>query len=991
MISPAKLYPELDSVEIRETIEPLGAFASAVHGTLSAPAAAAPQAPSAAALAWALEPETYPFQHVIRRLALPAADRLLPEDLARTVADPDAFARQVLGRAEARLRDAATRTLVAAVNQASGEGALRGSTPEARYQDFVTRAWSEAVEPFPVLRSAAGHVVRNAREAARDIVRRLHADREAVSRSFGIAPGDPLLSIGGADGDSHAHGRAVGILTFASGARLVHKPRDVSCEAAFETVVAHVNAEAGCALPAARTLVRDGYGYVEYVERQDVGDDSVPFMRACGQLAAVFYLLDARDMHFENILPTRRGPVAIDLETLLHPARVHTGPTREAEGNAYDEIGRSVYGIGILPLVLAGKDEDSGHVDLGFLGGDNQGVSPFKTMVFEHPFTDRVRVHLQARPAEQRSTVVRETTEREIHALAGQMADGFRQVCEAVMARPAGWTGLLRRIAPSLRLRYIHNPTSQYAQILRMTASAAAMADPELARALLHRIAIPSRFSDRRLIGSELRQMAERDVPYFTVPATGTAVHDCDGRDTGVRVDRTPLSRALAKAAALDEHVVRRQLRLLHSAFCSRFPDNHLSGGTPWSGRAAAGERTGLERLARTVADALTAGSLPDQYGHLPTTWIGPLASAQAARPWPSGVLGYDLYTGRTGPALALAAAAVHFGDERYARVAHEVFARSAGILTDGLYELRSIRQSGAGAYTGTTGLLYALAEAGRILREPGWVKAAQDAVPLVVEQIGPGDTPEVISGISGIATMVAAIGGDHRAGTLDALTDRLLRHTADPTGSWWEQSGFAHGVSGVLYALATLRDHAGSRVDEAIGHLTDRLEAFYVPRERNWSTNSAFPDRFSTGWCHGAAGIAMGLCAAASRTGDERAAERLETALDQTFRQGFGRNLTWCHGDLGNIDIVRRIAGAGRDRGLLDRGLLDQDLLDRADAVEASRLGPDVIAEKLADTGSRYAHTDSAMVGSSGVLLHLLGRLDGTRPRVSPIWHGTL
>ncbi|MGA5196484.1 type 2 lanthipeptide synthetase LanM family protein [Streptomyces exfoliatus] len=991
MISPANLYPELDSVEIRETIEPLAVFAPAVHVKLSAPSDVAPEAPSPAALAWSLEPEEYPFQRVIRRLALPAAGELLPGDLTEAVADLDAFTLQVLGRAEARLRDVATRTLVAAVNKASTDGLLRGATPHERYQDFVARGWSDALEPFPVLRSAAGHVVRNAREAARELVRRLHADRDEVFRFSGIAPGDPLLSIGGADGDSHAHGRAVSILTFASGARLVYKPRDVSCEAAFETVVERVNAEAGCALPAARTLARDGYGYVEYVEQEDIGGLSVPFMRACGQLAAVFYLLDARDMHFENILPTRRGPVAIDLETLLHPSRVHAGPTPEAEGNAYDEIGRSVYGIGILPLVLAGKNEDSGYVDLGFLGGDNQGVSPFKTMVFEHPFTDRIRVHLQARPSEQRSTVVRESTEQEIHGLAGEMADGFRQVCEAVMRRPSWWTTLLEGLAPAMRLRYIHNPTSQYAQILRMAASAAAMADPALAQALLHRIAIPSRFSDRRLVGSELRQMAERDVPYFTVPATGTTVHDCDGEDTGVRLDRTPLSRALAKAAALDEQAVRRQLRLLHSAFCSRFPDNHLSGGTAWNGQASTGERTGLERLARSLADALTAGSLPDQYGHLPATWIGPLASAQAARPWPSGVLGYDLYTGRTGPALALAAAAAHFGDERYERVARQVFERSAGILTDGVYELRSIRQSGAGAYTGTTGLLFALCEAGRILREPGWVEAAQDAVPLVVEQLGPENTPEVISGISGIATMIASIGGDHSLKALDGLTERLLRHVEEPSGSWWEQSGFAHGVAGVLYALATLPDptghHSGHhtdhptghRVDAAVGVLTDRLESFYVPQERNWSTNSAFPGRFSTGWCHGAAGIAMALSAVTARTADERAAERLEAALDNTFRQGFGRNLTWCHGDLGNIDVVRRIAGA------------DQELLERAAAVEARRLGPDVVAEKLADTGSRYAHTDSVMVGSSGVLLHLLGRLDDARPRVSPIWHGAL
>lgn len=126
MISPANLYPELDSVEIRETIEPLGVFAPAVHVKLSAPSDVAPEAPSPAALAWSLEPEAYPFQRVIRRLALPAADRLLPEELTEAVADLDAFTLQVLGRAEARLRDVATRTLVAAVNKASTEGLLRG-------------------------------------------------------------------------------------------------------------------------------------------------------------------------------------------------------------------------------------------------------------------------------------------------------------------------------------------------------------------------------------------------------------------------------------------------------------------------------------------------------------------------------------------------------------------------------------------------------------------------------------------------------------------------------------------------------------------------------------------------------------------------------------------------------------------------------------------------------------------------------------------------
>ncbi|WP_329468183.1 type 2 lanthipeptide synthetase LanM family protein [Streptomyces sp. NBC_01431] len=980
MTSPVNLYPEFDGAEIQETIEPLSVFDAAVRTVLTTASEPAPADCPAFVVNWSRMPETYPFQRVIRQLALPAAVQALPADHADMFADADDITVQVLTRAESRIRDTATRALVAAVNQASVDGVLSGDTPQDRYEHFVRAVWPTYLAQFPVLTSAVTHVVRNTRAAARELFERLAQDRDALQRRFAVARDDRLVSIGDADGDAHAHGRCVSILTFASGARLVYKPRDISCEAAFETITAEVNRMAGTALPAASALARGGYGYVAYVQAEDVTDQGAPFMRACGELAAVFYLLDARDMHFENILATRRGPVPVDLETLLHPARVHTGPKPEADGNAYDAIGRSVYGIGILPLVLPGKDENSGHVDLGFLGGDNQGVSPFKSMVFDHPFTDRMRMRLQAQPAEQRSTVVREGSEEEIHRLAQEMADGFMTVCQAVRREASSWTTLLKTTAPALRIRYIHNPTSLYAQSLRMTSSAAAMAGTDLSVGLLKRIAIPSKLSDPALVGSEMVQMAERDIPYFTAEATGTAVYDCDGNDTGARLAEPPLARALAKATALDDRVIDQQLSMLYAAFCARFPDNHLSGHKTWDVHPVGSETAPLEELARVLADDLVASNLPDKFAHLPSTWIGPLASAQATRPWPSGVLGYDLYTGRTGPALALAAAGLHFDEPRYLAVARQIFSTSAAILSDGVYEQRSVRQNGPGAYTGMAGLLLSLSVAGRMLDEPGWIKAAQEAVPLVADQCGPADSPDVITGIAGTAAMIATVGGSYATGALTGLCAHLDQHINDPRGSWWEQSGFAHGVAGVLHTLAVLRPHTGDRVDPAIGLLLDRLATFYDPREENWFTNTSTRDRFSTGWCHGAAGIALGLWQVAQTTGEPRAGEWLDTALANTVRYGFGRNLTWCHGDLGNHDILSHIAARRGDPALLD---------EIADS-EARWLHPSVISQKLADRTSRYAHTNSVMLGTSGVLLHLVRRL-APGLRISPICHGVV
>ncbi len=986
MASSQNLYPEFDDAEIRETIDPLSAHDSDVLATLLAPAPAAPAPSSPVVNRWVDEEEEYPFQRVVRRLAAQAAPPELIARHAPLFADPDTITLQLLTRAESRLRHTTTRSLVAALNTASKRGELRGDTPHARYLDFVVhRTDAQRFADFPVLRSAVGHLVRNTAAAFDELCERLTADRPSIAAAFAVDLDDPLTSIGQADGDAHAHGRSVSVLTFASGTRLVHKPRDISCEAAYEQITAHVNAHAGTALPAARTLPRTGYGYVEFVEAEDVTDISPRFMRQCGQLAAVLYALDARDMHFENILATRRGPVPVDLETLLHPARVHVGPRPEAEGNAYDVIARSLYGIGILPLVMAGKAEGSGHVDLGFLGGANQGTSPFRGLAFENPFTDTMKVVLRAEQAEQRNTVVRSGDEAEMQNLADEMAEGFADTARALVRDREAWTTLLTRLAASMRVRYVHNPTALYAQTLRMTASAAAMAAPDTALGLLKRIAIASKTSDRGIIAAELRQMAERDVPYFSAEAGGTVLYDADGKDTGARLPESPLHRALHKVRALDESVIARQLTLLYSAFCSRFPDNHLTGADTWhsaapSGPAAPGAGN-LRELAAHLADGLVASALPDKFAHLPRTWIGPLASAQAERVWPCGVLGYDLYTGRTGPALALAAAAKVLGDETYADAARQVFAPSADILAGGRYEQRSVQQTGPGAYTGLTGLLFALDTAGLLLDEPGWRQAARDAVPLAVGQIAP-DTAgaDVISGLAGTATQLAALGGPHALAALPRLTERLCDRVEAAEGTWARQSGFAHGVAGVLHALSVLRPHLTDpdqlrRAEACAAAVTDRLGTFHDTGENNWFSNVDEPERFSTGWCHGAAGITLALLARTEHSDDEQTRAWLDLAVANTLKDGFGRNLTWCHGDLGNHDVLTEAATR----------LGDGHLAERVAELEETRLRPEVFMSKLTDHRSRYAHTTSLMVGTSGVLLHLLNRL-APEARVSPL-----
>ncbi|MEU5101724.1 type 2 lanthipeptide synthetase LanM family protein [Streptomyces sp. NPDC021354] len=1000
MKTTAPYYPELSEAQISDAIAPLAQFDAQTlevfRGTES-PRATERPAIRAAVVQWCAAPERYPFQRIIRIAAASLTDPDPVTPFAPLFADPPAVLRQLLERAEARLREVYTRPLVAAINHARRHGRLMGADPALRYQHFVDQSIRGSFEElsglsFPVLRHVTRVVLTYEAHNFRELCQRLTADRDAIAATFGIDPADQVVSCGFADGDAHHHGRSVSVLEFRSGRKLAYKPRDVSCEAAYTVIAREANDWLGTSLVAAKVLERAGYGYVEYVAAEDVADISAPFMQASGELAAVMYLLNAQDMHFENVVATRRGPVPIDLETILQPVRLHLGTPAETPDNAHHRITQSVYGIGILPLLMGGRDEDSGYVDLGFLGEQGGGESPFKSLQFEAPFTDEVRLTLSKQAAEERQTVVGTLSQDEVHGLGEGMAAGFVRVCRAVMSDKGRWTALVRKAAAGVRVRYLHHPTMVYAQTLRTASSARAMSYRASYLAVLKRVAIASQSAARAIVRSELRQLAGRDIPYFTVAAADVALMDGEGAEVGAVLTTSPLDLAAAKVTALTEFEVSEQLRLIRSAFSCRFPDDHLASADdfepPLPGATAGGRATGdpgdtLAGVVTRLCDTMVASALPDRYADLPHTWIGPLASAQSNRPWPPAVLGYDLYTGRVGPALALAAAGRVLDHPAYRGLATQIFSAIAEGLSDTPSETSDTRQTAPfSAYAGSAGTPFALAAAGRLLGQPDWVRTAQQAVPDVLDLVGAhpaADRPlDMISGLAGVLSCVTAIGGPHAGESAAALTamltDALRPDAHHPV---LDQSGFGHGVSGVIHALSRayprLPEQQRGTVDATLSRLIARLRDFYAPRESDWYSNVATPWSFATGWCHGSAGIALALSAYGAMTGDESVERMRKVAVGNMLRRGFGRNLTWCHGDLGNHDILSAVAST------------EDSLRAEVAVIERTWLRPEVFTRKAADTRSRYAHTNSLLVGTAGMVIHLVNRLDPS-VRLSPV-----
>ncbi|MFT4114312.1 DUF4135 domain-containing protein, partial [Silvibacterium sp.] len=147
--------------------------------------------------------------------------------------------------------------------------------------------------------------------AQREMLERFAANRVEIERVFG-RPAGRLVAVHAELSHRHHGGRYVSALDFASGLRLVYKPRSVEIEAWYGTLVEQMNAaSAPVRLSAPRILNCGDHGWVEFIEhRACQGRDELrQFYRNAGGLLCLLHLLQASDIHYDNLVARGAEPV----------------------------------------------------------------------------------------------------------------------------------------------------------------------------------------------------------------------------------------------------------------------------------------------------------------------------------------------------------------------------------------------------------------------------------------------------------------------------------------------------------------------------------------------------------------------------------------------------------------------------------------------------------------------------------------------------------
>ncbi|HET6705208.1 type 2 lanthipeptide synthetase LanM, partial [Amycolatopsis sp.] len=612
----------------------------------------------------------------------------------------------------------AARTFVVELHSAGKAGLLRGATGRDRFVDFLRLLGgrghlTEVLGRHPLLARLLAQTCLRTVDAVAELLTRFAADRAALRAGLLAGSSAELSELTLGAGDVHSGGRAVALLGFADGRRLVYKPRPLGLLARWGDLLRWFAEERpGLAPRPLGVLARDGYGWAEYVPARPCADQAGVelFYRRQGALLALLYALDATDMHCENLVACGDQPMLVDVETLFHPA--FTALTRNGPDPAAAALHRSVARTALLPTLMLGEH---GALDVSAFGGGNGEQSPGEVPHWTGAGTDDMRLAHGPRPyAGGANRPVLADTEVDAGMYRQSLLSGFRAAYESLVDRRAELLGGALAGFAGEEIRLVMRPTQVYATLLtaathpaHLTAGAAR---PEAFAALAEdhgKAHLPA------LVPHEITELCAGDVPVFTAAADSVDVTTGTGAVLPGLLATSGLDQARAKIAQLCAEDLREQEWFVEATLATRRPEVRHSAGAPLPGAvpAVVPDSQHLLALASAIGDDLVARAAHDE-GR--ANWVG--LELLDGRHWLVLPMGAGLAEGYCGTALFLAQLGDLTGTARYSELAAKAV-RTLPVLVEVLAEHPELaREVGSGGFFGLGGICYTLARLASLL-----------------------------------------------------------------------------------------------------------------------------------------------------------------------------------------------------------------------------------------------------------------------------------
>lgn len=847
-----------------------------------------------------------------------------------------------------RLREISIRTFITEIHVEKTEKRLKGDDKRKRYIDYTDRRWrsksyiKKFYSEYQELLDMQMEVLKHTVFAIVEMIERIQMNYpELMKKFFGEERNVLIENIQLGLGDSHRGGRTVASITFTNGKKLIYKPRNMGVEIGFLRYSKAMNAGMSLrekALYEAKLLDFGEYGFIEYISQKECEEEQqlTRYYYRSGVLMAMLYSLNGKDIHHENLIAHGEYPVMIDLEALFHSKLQHKNIENEktAYEAALDSINDSVYSIGLLPMHLTNPyDKGSSSVDISGFGGEKQQVSPFKILMIQNKETDEICLEKSDYMIQPQKNIAKY---QGVAANASDYRDfimqGFEDAYLFIMKNKKDLAASIKEWFGGVNTRVIYRPTYLYTKLMFTSSHPDFMRVKAHRYVLLHRMAYKVKKQENQIVVSEIKDMMIGDVPFFEVNIHTGVMRNSAQEALPLFFQKTPYELVEEKINHFSMDDLQKQKDIIDHAFLSKNVEDYRHiwlTNSKWS-KSPEVSIPYLQMAEAIGKKLLREAKEARVHGEWQLSWINFMPVGDDHINYELLPVEGDLYSGTSGIGLFFLYLWKASGKKTYLDAA---YACMHGVI----HRMQKIDEYSSyliGPFNGLSGYIYVFSKFYLEAKDENMLGLVEEGLLRMKKIYHQDRNYDIISGSAGAIKVCISLQKRFQGRVKDLaeemiqlLTSHLIAQKKvwkDGSIAWYSglndhvYSGYAHGSCGIEEALASVYERYPS---DELKEVLDRSHAFvkkmYVKEKHNWKTVLGRND-YSYGWCHGAPGILYSQIKQwKSRGGVEKEKEELLQNLKNMKRHVLGNNICYCHGDIGNIELIGRIGGILEDEGL--------------------------------------------------------------------------
>jgi len=791
-------------------------------------------------------------------------------------------------------------------------------------------------QKYPVLARLVATVTDLWVSATGEFLCRLASDWSQIQRTFSSETElGQVVAIQPSMSDYHNNGSSVLTVKFASGLKLVYKPKDLGLEQAYFQLLAWLN-ERNVSLPfkLLKVINCSTYGWVEFVEYLPCKDkeEARRYYQRAGMLMCLAYVLEGTDLHHENLIASGEHPVLVDLETLMHHRFAKVEAQEDDRGAiylAYQQLKNSVLRTTLLPQWMSWETGRS--YEVAGLGRNSEHETPIRGPQWNNINTDSMTLNYEYFKTKPGANVPSlEGVNLSPNDYTEEIIDGFRQMYwflvehrTTIQSPDSSFTEFAHQW-----VRFVFRPSYIYAFILNKTTHPKFLRDGAdrsiqidiLSTGLLSSEEKPLFWS---LLKVEQQALEQLDIPLFTARADSDALKITSNEVLEKCFMAPSYDCVIARLNQLNDKDLEQQIDFIRGSLYSLIAGeaHHSLGDQNKTLNFDAVDPLTQEAMVQqaiAIATDLQKRAILSANGS--ATWIAPqyIREGQKFQLQP---LGYGLYDGCCGIALFLAALERATGGAGFRDLALAALQPLRELIQQPAPD-KAVKAIGIGGIVGWDSIIYGLVRISQFLQEPALLEEAKQAASLITpELITANQQFDIMTGSAGTILGLLAL---HNVSAEPEFVARAItcghhllnNRVASNSGyrAWKDVNGtlltgFSHGAAGIAYALLRLY-----QVTAEATFLEASLEAIayessvFIPEAGNWP-DFRFPllekGSCMCSWCNGAPGIGLARVAGLDILDTAEIRQDIEAAVNTTKQLNLQSIDNLCCGNLGRVEFL--------------------------------------------------------------------------------------